>query len=375
MKQSASFILIAVTLAVFATACSHDDPPSAPRIAVTVMTVAEGEASRSGAYTASFQPDQQVAMAFQVGGYVDSIKQVMGADGRPRDIQGGDHIKAHELLASVKQDTYQAQVSKAAAGVAAAHASFDRAQHDYQRDSELMKLQVIAPSLYDQAAQQYQSSKSEVEQASDALRQAQINLGYCKLSSPIEGEVIDRRIEVGSLVEPSTIAFDVANIDDMKAAFGVSDILVGHLKQGSIQTLTTEALPGAVLIGKITSIAANADPTTRTFQIEVTVPNKDGRLRPGMIAALQMRDGNAAVAEALTLPLNAIVRPPHDARDFAVYVVENQGGRSLASLRKVSLGEIIGNEIAVSHGVAAGDRVIVRGATMVSEGSEVRIIP
>ncbi len=375
MKRNASFVLIPVALAFFAAGCSHDDPPPPQRIAVTVMTVAEGEASRTGAYTASFQPDQQVAMAFQVGGYVDSIKQVMGADGRPRDIQGGDHIKAHELLASVKPDSYQAQASKAAAAVGAAHAAFDRAQHDYQRDSELMKAQVIAPSLYDQASQQYQSSKSEVEQANDALKQAQINLGYCKLSSPIDGEVIDRHIEVGSLIEPSTVAFDVANTSDMKAVFGVSDIQVGRLKPGSIQTLSTEALPGVVLSGKITSIAANADPTTRTFQVQITVPNKDGRLRPGMIASLQMAVGSATVAEALTLPLNAIVRPPHDSRDFAVYVVEDRGGHSLASLRKVSLGEIVGNEIAVSNGVAAGDRVIVRGATMVSQGSEVRIIP
>ncbi|HXM89501.1 MAG TPA: hypothetical protein VN916_08595, partial [Candidatus Acidoferrum sp.] len=67
--------------------------------------------------------------------------------------------------------------------------------------------------------------------------------------------------------------------------------------------------------------------------------------------------------------------PPHDRDDFAVYVVEDRDGKSFARLRKVSLGEIVGNEIAVSKGVSIGDRVIMRGAMMVSEGAEVRVIP
>ncbi|MGB8681971.1 MAG: efflux RND transporter periplasmic adaptor subunit [Candidatus Binatus sp.] len=376
MLQRLLKLILLAAFAIGAYGCAPDDPPAPPRIAVTVLTVSPGEAAAgSEAYTASLQPYQQVSVAFQVSGYVNSIKQVTGADGRMREIQGGDLVKAHELLATATSDTYQDLVSQSASALASAQASYVRAKQDFDRDSTLLKQQVIAQATYDQASQVYQSAGSQVEESQAALRQAQVKLDYCKLTSPMDGVVLDRHIEVGSLVEPATVALEVADLSDMKAVFGVSDMEVGELKQGSSQTLSAEALPGVPLIGKITSVAPNADLTTRTFDVEVTVPNKDGKLRSGMIASLQIAATGTPAVSSATLPLNAIVRPPNDRNDFAVYVVEDHDGKSFARLRRVDLGEIVGNEITVSKGVNIGDRVIMRGATMVSEGAEVRVMP
>jgi RND family efflux transporter MFP subunit len=358
-----------------AVGCGNDSKPAQPRIAVTVLTVREAGESNSGAYTASFQPDRQTAVAFQVGGYVDSIKQVPGADGRTRDLQGGDSVKAHELLATVKSDTYQAQVNQSASALAGAQAVDEKSKRDFDRDSQLLNQNVIARASYDLTLEQYQSAQSQVAQSEAALKQAQINLGYCKLTSPMDGVILGRGIEIGSLAVPGTVAFQVADTSDMKAVFGASDIQVGQLKQGQSQTLTTEAIPGVQLIGTITRIAPNADPTTRIFDVEITVPNKDGKIRTGTIASLKIAGATAPMSTEATLPLNAIIRPPNDQKDFAVYVVEEKAGKTLAQLRKVRLGDIVGNEITVSSGVQIGDRVIVRGATMVTEGVEVRIIP
>ena len=93
------------------------------------------------------------------------------------------------------------------------------------------------------------------------------------------------------------------------------------------------------------------------------------------MASLNIAGAAAPVIADATLPLDAIVRPPDDRNDFAVYVVQKQGGKTLARLRKVRLGEIVGNDITVLSGVQIGDRVIMRGATMVTDGAEVRIIP
>ena len=375
MQLRTSLLLLSFGTIIGALGCGPAPDPPPPRIAVTVLTVSEAQQSQSGAYTASFQPYQQVSVAAQVGGYVESIKQVRGADGHLRDIQGGDPVKAQELLATVKADTYQAQVNQFASALAGARAAYTKARRDFDRDSQLAKQQVIAKSEYDQARQEYESAQSQVEQAEATLNQAQINLGHCTFVSPMNGVMLDRRAEVGSLVEPGTVAFAVADTSEMKAIFGVSDIQVEQLKQGEPQTLASEAIPGVQLTGTITKIAANADPTTRIFDVEITVPNKDGRLRAGMIASLQLDQAGAPRVAEATLPLNAIVRPPHDQKDFAVYLVEERGDRSFARLREVRLGGIVGNDIMVSSGVNIGDRVIVRGATMVSEGAEVRMIP
>lgn len=151
--------------------CGNDTTPPPPRIAVTVLTVRAANESRSGAYTASFQPYQQVAIAFQVSGYVDSITEEPGADGRPRELQGCDTVKDHELLATVKSGTYQAQVNQYASALTGARASYDKAKRDFDRNTQLIDQHVIAQATYDAAKQQYQSAQSEVSQSQAALKQ------------------------------------------------------------------------------------------------------------------------------------------------------------------------------------------------------------
>ena len=101
-RLNTSLALLVGGAMVGAVGCGNDSKPEQPRIAVTVFAVGRAQESNSSAYTASFQPYREVAVAFQVSGYVDSITQVPGADGRARDLQGGDPVKEHELLAAVK---------------------------------------------------------------------------------------------------------------------------------------------------------------------------------------------------------------------------------------------------------------------------------
>jgi RND family efflux transporter MFP subunit len=356
--------------------CWREPPPAPAPIAVTVLTVGNNEESRSGIYTASFQPHREVHLAFDVNGYIEWIKEVPGADGRLRDIQAGDPVEAHELLAAVRVDTYQAQLDQAKSGLAAAQAAYTRARLTFDRDSELLNFQVIAKADYDQASQEFQSARSEVEQSKAGLKQAEINLDHCRLTSPISGLILERKIEVGSLVQPGKDSVEVADTSEMRAVFGVSDVHVEQLRQGQLLKLATEAVPGVELAGRITKIAPNADPTTRTFDVEVTVPNSQGRLRTGMIASLQGIEPAAQTAPAAAaVPLDTIVRPPRDSSDFAVYVVEERHGRTFARLHEVRLGTIVGNDITIFSGVNPGDRVVVRGATMLYDGAEIRIIP
>ncbi|MFZ0658354.1 MAG: efflux RND transporter periplasmic adaptor subunit [Candidatus Binataceae bacterium] len=355
---------------------NHPKPAAAPPIAVTVRAVREATQTHRGVYTANLQPYRQVGLTFQVNGYVETIKQVAGVGGRTRDIQGGDPVKNGELLATIQTGPYQQQVNQAASVLVNAEATYAKAKADYDRNSALFKEKIIARRDYDSAVQQYKSSDAQVKQSEASLKQAQINLGYCKLMSPMDAVMLSRGIEIGSLVGPSVVAFQIADTTEMKAIFAVSDIEVGQLKQGQVQTLRSEALPGVQLEGQITRIAQSADQNTRTFDVEVTIPNKDGRMRVGMIASLKLaNNASAPVATAATVPINAVVRPPEDPSGYAVFVASQEGGKTIARMRKVRLGDIVGNEIAVDSGVAIGDPVIVRGATMVTDGQEIRIIP
>ena len=376
MRLHISILLLSLYALTFSSGCQHaDSQMTPPPIAVSVRVVSPADDPRSQIYSATLQPNREVAVAFQVTGYVEAIKQVLGADGRMRNIQQGDPVKAGELLTTVRSDTYKAQVMQLASQLISAQAADARAARDFQRDSELYAKHVIANSEYDYAMQQSQTAKAQVGQAEGALRQGQITLGYCKLVSPMDGVVLDRKIEIGSLVQANTVAFRIADTQEMKAVFGVSDIQIGQFKTAQSETLTSDALPGHPITGKITRIDLQADPTTRGFDVEVTVPNSDGKLRIGMVASLDFAHAMVPSSTVPMLPLAAIVRPPQDLQGFAVYAAEDQNGHTIARLRKVQLGPIVGNEITVSSGVQAGERVIIRGATMVTDGAEVSVIP
>lgn len=342
-------------------------------VAVTVQDTARGRAAGGEAYSANIEPYTQVSLAFQVNGYVRSITQVRGADGNMRDIQSGDIVKAGQLMASVQENTYEQAVNNAQSQLAAAQTVYVLDKKNYDRYSSLYQQNVIPKADYDSSLQAYESSLSEVQAEQATLKRAQINLGYCKLMSPMDGVILSRNIEVGSLVSPSVTAFQVADTRSMKAVFAVPDVLVSQLKTGSPLTLITEAVAGVSFGGTITRISPNADQTTRVFDVEVTIPNDRGLLRTGMVASLKL--GGAQAASEFTVPISSVVRPPGQDHGYAVYVADGQGRDSAARLRVVQLGDIVGDQIAVSRGLKAGDRVIVRGAGIVTDGQQIRIVP
>jgi multidrug efflux pump subunit AcrA (membrane-fusion protein) len=108
------------------------------------------------------------------------------------------------------------------------------------------------------------------------------------------------------------------------------------------------------------------------FEVEAALPNPDGRMKVGMLATLRL--GGDAPDAGMFVPLAAVVRPAGDSAGYAVYVVADSAGTT-ARLRRVALGETSGNQIAVREGLARGERVIVRGATIVADGQPVRVIP
>jgi multidrug efflux system membrane fusion protein len=185
--------------------------------------------------------------------------------------------------------------------------------------------------------------------------------------------VLKRSVEVGSLVGQSALGFSLADTHLVKAVFGVPDLVVGSLKLGESQMITTAAATRQ-FTGRITAIAPAADARTRTFSIEVTISNVGNVLRPGMVATL-MLSGPRDAARVPVLPLSAVVRAADNPSAFGVFVVEQRGGEFIARARTVELGAAYGNVIGLESGVKPGEHVIVTGASQVRDGQHVRVLP
>jgi RND family efflux transporter MFP subunit len=340
-------------------ACGGDDPAPNPPLPVTVAAVGQsaggvGETRYSGAIKA----DASVDVAFKLSGVVEQITQVHGADGRMRDLQDGDVVRRGQVLARLRQNEFRDQVSDA-------EASLRQAQADYERASQLYENRSMSKAEYDAAYARYTAGVARQSQAA-------ISLGDATLRAPLNGVIIKRSIEVGSLAGPSAPAFTVADTRMVKVVFGVPDIVVGGLKPGGRLTIQAEAMPGASLQGRITRISPSADPNSRVFEVEAALPNPEGKLKVGMLATLSL--GKQAATSSLYVPLAAVIRPAGDSEGYAVYVVDS-ASPPVARLRRVRLGDVSGNQIAVKEGLAPGSRVIVRGATIVADGQKVQVMP
>jgi len=354
--------IVAVEAVLLSLAACHGDSPKAAPLPVTVAEVAGAVGSGGLRYTASIKPDVQVDVAFKVGGYVEELLQVRGADGRVRNVQDGDIVRRGTMLARIREREYRDAVAQAQATLTQAKADFDRV-------AQLFENRSASKADYDAAYAKYQANQAHHDQDAQSLSD-------CSLRTPLDGYVLRRSVEVGTLVAAGTPAFSVGDLRSVKVMFGVPDVLVGSMKPGASQSVAVEAVPGAVFRGRITRVAPSADATSRVFEVEVTIPNADGGLKSGMIASLEV--GGAAVpggAATALVPLNAVVRPPGEASGYAVFVVDGASSRPLARLRRVQLGDVTGNMIRVTSGLQGGERVIVRGATLVVDSQDVRIIP
>jgi RND family efflux transporter MFP subunit len=353
--------------------CNRRDPGEKNIKAVRVHTVETTQAVESSRYSANIIPGRRVDLAFKVGGYIEEILQVKASDGKSRSLQEGDWVKEGQILARIRATDYQQKTREVRAIVTEAEAALQVVKLEWDRARQLFEKGGISKSQFDAARAAHNAAQARVDAARAGLGQVSSVASDTALRSPIEGVVMKRFIEVGSLVGPGTPGFVVADTRSVKAAFGVPDALVDTLKIGTSVDLNVEALVGKTFTGQISRVAPAADVSTRVFEVEITIPNDAEALKVGMVATLRL--STEAPRWHVLLPLAAIVRSKTNPSGYAVYLVKNQGEVQVAKLVDVELGEFLGNSIPAKSGVLAEDKVIVMGASLVSDGERVQVIP
>jgi multidrug efflux system membrane fusion protein len=389
-------IACAAALALFCGACQKTEIP--PKVLTPVKAAAVRAADTSGEirYSANILPQTRVDVAFRVGGYIAGLHQ---RDGRA--LQEGDFVRKGTVLARVRQDDYDVKVrlakstlAEAAASLAAtksqaaeAEASLRQAEIDFGRAASLFESQSLTKADYDSAATKLEISKARVAgarnqaaaierrmaAADDQVREAEIALGDTELKAPIDGTVLSRPVEVGSLAGPGTLGVVLGDTGSVKAVFGVPDAVVARLRLGQTLAIRTDSIPGADFPGRITRIAPAADARSRLFEVELFVSNRANQLRPGMIATVTLFDSGPR-QRVPVLPLTAIV-PSKTEHQYAVFVLEPNGAGHVARMRNVRLGEAVGSAIAVLDGVKLGQLVVTNGSNLVADGEPVQLVP
>ncbi|GFK94742.1 Efflux pump periplasmic linker BepF [Fundidesulfovibrio magnetotacticus] len=361
-----TLLLAALLLA----ACARDAvPPKAP-LPVAVQPVAAlavpagDQSALANRYTAVLAPRELVSLAFKVPGYVDEID--------PKALDKGSRVTRGQVLARLRENDYKARVAQARSTLEEARASLVLAVNDQERNARLYRDKVISRGEQDRTDERKGVAQARVAQAAAALEQAEINLRDASLASPMDGLVVRRDVERGSLVNQGGVAFVLADLSSVKAVFGLPDQDVARISPGSPLAVTTEALPGREFTGTVSAVSPSADPKSRAFDVEVTIPNPERLLRDGMVVSV--RQGAAGARDSLAaVPLHALAKPL-GGDSFLVHVLAEKDGRAYAQARGVEVAGVKGDMVTVRSGLVPGERVITRGATLAADGQEVRVI-
>src|SRR4051812_26884757 len=173
---------------------------AAPLTPVAVSALGTRHVGSRTPYSVGIVPYSQVDLAFKSGGYIESILQVRGADGRMRNVQEGDWVARGTVLARVRESDYVANVNVAKAQLAQMQAALEQARLDFARTDALFRTESVTTPQYDAAKARLDSTTASVNSAASGLSQAEIALSDCALRAPLDAWVIRRNVEVGSLV-------------------------------------------------------------------------------------------------------------------------------------------------------------------------------
>ncbi len=298
---------------------------------------------------------------------------------RERLFDEGGLVKAGQVLYQLDDATYRAARDAAAANLARARASAESARLAAERSTELVKENMVSQQDHERTQAAAAEAAADVAAYRAALQSAEVNLGYTRISSPIDGRAGKSSVTQGALVNANQAQalVTVQQLDPMYVDLAQSaselmqlrkDIEAGRLEQDRIgATLLLEDGSAYPHAGVLEFTDVTVDPGTGSYALRVRVPNPDHLLLPGMYVRTVVELGTRP--EGVLAPQQGISRDPKGNATALVVTAEGT-----VEARVVQVSRTIGDQWLVDAGLQAGDRMIIEGLQKVQPGAPARAV-
>lgn len=344
MKKSAFFLALSFCIGLGSAAAQ--EAPS-----VIVIQVAERDVTPQFEYVGRVEAVQTVELRARVEGFLEQ-----------RNFQEGAEIEPGARLFSIEKAPYEVVVEQRRAELAAAKASLKNLEADYARKSKLVKRGDVAVATLDVSRAELASGKADVLIAAAALRQANLDLSYTDVLSPIKGKISRARYSIGNFVGPDSDPLaTVTSVDPVYVTIGVSEKQLINARKRGIDLDNPPVAPSLILTdgskyplgGKFDYLAPSVDQTTDTVVARALFANPDRVLLPGQFVTVVVRQ-KLSVSKHV-LPQAAVQQ---DSRGHFVLVVDRE---NKVELRRITAGRQVDTDWVVEQGLNSGERVIVQG--------------
>ena len=350
-------------LVLYAAGCKPASNNSPPTPLVEVATVTRGDPPIYHEWIGTLDGLVNAQIRAQVSGYLVA-----------QDYREGEKVARGDLLFEIDPRPFEAALDQARGVLAQAQARFGKTQLDVKRYRPLLRDKAISQEEYDDAVQANMESQAAVVSARAQVEQAQLNLEFTKIVSPIDGIPGFAKAQIGDLVGPTggelTI---VSTIDPIKAYFSITEQdYIGFTRQFTTDSARGEQikhvqaeliLPDGTaypLKGKILAIDRSIGLTTGALRVEAQFPNPNGALRPGQFARIRIKaDSNP----------NMILAPSRALSELqGTYEVAVVDANNTVHFQPVHTGERSGNQCIIEDGLEPGQRVVVEGLQKIRDG-------
>jgi RND family efflux transporter MFP subunit len=364
--RAASAASVLTLLVVLASGCAPQAAPAPQAPQVSIAEVLQRDVTDWDEFTGRTEAIESVEVRPRVSGYIERVAFVEGST-----------VKKGDLLFVIDPRPYRAELDRAEAELVRAQANAELARNEVARGDRLLNARAISREEYDQRVNAGRESDANVRAARAAVETARLNLGYTRITSPIDGRVSKAEVTLGNLVSGgtanSTLLTTVVSIDPIYVAFeGDERVYLKYANLGQLRELRgANNMRNTVRVGlaneedfphdgELVFFDNQLNPATGTIRARALLDTHDGRLTPGLFARVKLI--GTEVRSAVVIDDRAVGT---DQDQKFVYVV---GKNNVVDYRAVKLGRVFEGLRIVEEGLEPGERIVVNGLQRVRPG-------
>lgn len=348
--------LLLPVVAIGLASCKRTTTAAAPEVRpVRTVIVTKQDAGETAVLTGQIEAQDEAALSFRIGGRMIE-----------RSVNVGDRVEPGQVLAQLDPDNERNGLRSAESALVAAQGQLTYARNNFERQRQLLANGHTTRARFDQAQKALQNARSAVDDATAQRQIAQDRLSYTTLAADAAGTVTARGAEPGEVVQAGQMIVRLARQGGRDAVFEVPARLLRAAPKDSEIKVRLADDPTVSATGEVREVAAQANPTTRTFEVKIALNDPPSAMRLGatVIGSVRLDTG-----QAIEIPASALTE--YD-RQPAVWLVDPK--KLTVSMQNIKVVRYYPDTVIVASGLDTGDIVVTAGVQALHPGQKVRLL-
>lgn len=320
---------------------------------VSTVIARPGDGQRNVTLPATLKGRSEITLLARSGGYLTAWHKTIG-----------ERVRKGELLATIEAPEQDQELAQARATRDQVKARVELTRDTLKRWEHLSSLDSVAKQDLDEKRSAATQARADLAAVDANVRRLEQLKSFRRILSPLDGVVTRRSVEVGDLIAANgKELFALAQTDPLRLTLWIPQVYASEIAEGQEVTLRIPESPGRKLTAKVAHAAGALDPVTRTRQVELALPNPDGKLLPGTYGEVSFK--LSSTAKALLVPTSTLVTGQDGTRVVTV------GKDNTVSFQNVTVGRDLGRDIEILSGLKSGDVLVSSPSDLLADGETV----